>query len=62
MHKQNIYFPYLLSNKYLINSLDSFDKNLNAKSVYLFLSMYCFLKLSPLFLFPFLFLKTSKQF
>ena len=39
MHKQNISFQYLISNEYLINSFNSFDKNLNAKSVYLVIVM-----------------------
>ena len=42
MHKYNISFPYLISNKYLINLFDIFDKNLNVKSVYFFLSVSVF--------------------
>ena len=53
MHKHNIFSPYLISNKTLISRFDSFEKSLNVKSVYLFLSMLlfktvCALLFSPL--------------
>ena len=41
-HKQNISFLYLICTKHLTNSFDSFDKKLNVKSVYLYLSMLYF--------------------
>ena len=41
MHKYNISFPYVIPNKNLISWLDSFDKNLNVKSVYFF-PLCCF--------------------
>ena len=50
MHKHNISFPYIRSNKYLKNSCDSSDKNLNVKSVYLFLSVLFLKNLFSLFL------------
>ena len=55
--------PIPIFNKNLINSVDSLNKNLNVTSVYLFISILCFLKISLVCFFLLsLFLKTSKKF
>ena len=53
IQKHNISFLYLISNKNLINWFNNLDKNLNVKSVYLFLSMLFSKILSALLLSPF---------
>ena len=55
--------PIPIFNKNLINSVDSLNKNLNVTSVYLFISILCFLKNSLVCFFLLsLFLKMSKKF